>query len=71
MPDRNPTTIYNVYDATLQVHRIIHNFTLLFFATISFLNPTEYLPNLLAMKPRQIDVPERLAQMTCRNDLPN
>ena len=33
--------------------------------------PTEYLPNLLATKPRQIDVPKRLAQITRRNYLPN
>jgi hypothetical protein len=45
-------------------------FTLLFFTSVSFQKPTEYLPNLLAMEPREIDVPERLAQMTCRNDLP-
>ena len=45
-------------------------FTLLFFTSISFQKPTEYLLNLLATKPRQIDVPERLVQMTCRNDLP-
>ncbi len=45
-------------------------FTLLFFTSISFQKPTEYLPNLLAIKPRQIVVPEKLAQMACRNDLP-
>ncbi len=45
-------------------------FTPLFFASIS-LKPTEYLPNLLATKPRQIDVPEGLAKIICRNNLPN
>jgi hypothetical protein len=62
---------YSVYDATLQVHGIIHNFTSLFFCFDSILkNPLNDLPNLLATKPRQIGMPEWLAKITCRNNLP-
>ncbi len=62
--------IYNVYDAILQAHGKIHNLLFFFFASIS-VKPTECLPNLLATKPRQIDLPERLAKIIRRNNLLN
>jgi hypothetical protein len=63
-------TIYSVYDVTWYYRSTEYTqFTLLFFASISFLKPTEYLLNLLAMKPRQIEVPEWLAKITCRTQV--
>ncbi len=58
-------TVYSVYDAILQVHGITHN--LLFFSLLQFHSKTHWI---FAEFTRQIDVPERLAQMTCWNDLP-